>query len=195
MSFKNGIASLAIAEILPEDAGEYICRATNSEGTDETSCIITVEHSRVAKPDADVKAEAAVTESPAAVASGAPSAAAPESGSESAPTFTRHLQSANCNDGDAVTLECQISGDPAVDAVWLHNDREIKSSDDFKYVHEGNTFKLQISEIFPEDFGTYTCKSFSRKCLLFAEILLIPCRRGFQCSWRSKQQLLINCRR
>lgn len=145
------MATLAIAETLPEDAGEYICRASNAEGSDETSCIIAVDASR-AKPVERQESEL--------INDQAPAAKEPLEG-EFAPVFTRHLQSANCNDGDALTLECQITGEPLVDAVWLHNDREIKSSDDFRYIHEGNAFKLQIAEIFPEDFGTYTCEAFN----------------------------------
>ncbi|XP_055331451.1 twitchin-like isoform X3 [Paramacrobiotus metropolitanus] len=167
VSYKSGVASLAIAETLPEDAGEYVCRASNSEGSDETSCIITVDAAR-AKP-APVERQESELRPPAAALK------EPAEG-ECAPVFTRHLQSANCNDGDALTLECQITGQPAVDAVWLHNDREIKPSDDFKYVHEGDVFKLQIAEIFPEDFGTYTCEAFnavgeaSSSCSVIVEV-------------------------
>ncbi|GAU87381.1 hypothetical protein RvY_00244-2 [Ramazzottius varieornatus] len=186
--YENGIASLAIAEILLEDGGEYICRASNSEGVDETSCVITVDAVR-SKPQAAERQESAdavddagdvSASEPASTPAATPSSpkvpkAAPAEG-ESAPVFTRHLQSANCNDGDALTLECEISGEPAVDAVWLHNDREIKTGEDFKYVQEGNVFKLQIAEIFPEDFGTYTCEAFnavgeaSSSCSVIVEV-------------------------
>ena len=177
LRYENGIASLAIAEILPEDGGEYICRASNCEGVDETSCVITVEVARTKPQPERQESELEQAEQPSISESAAPAPAstsslaapaapktttpkaAPAEG-ESAPVFTRQLQSANCNDGDALTLECEISGDPAV-AVWLHNDREIKTGEDFKYVQEGNVFKLQIAEIFPEDFGTYTCEAFN----------------------------------
>lgn len=42
LKYKNGIASLTINEIFPEDEGTYSCLATNSLGTDTTSCKLTV---------------------------------------------------------------------------------------------------------------------------------------------------------
>ncbi|NEU36215.1 hypothetical protein GN156_36795, partial [bacterium LRH843] len=42
LKYRNGIASLRITEIYPEDEGEYICRASNSLGQTETKCILTV---------------------------------------------------------------------------------------------------------------------------------------------------------
>jgi hypothetical protein len=38
LKYKNGIAKLHINEVYPEDEGEYVCKATNSIGTSETSC-------------------------------------------------------------------------------------------------------------------------------------------------------------
>ena len=63
-------------------------------------------------------------------------------------------------------LSCKIEcGDnPAgegFDVVWLHNNKEIKPSKDFQYGRDGNVYKLQIAEIFPEDSGTYTCEAFN----------------------------------
>lgn len=43
LKYKNGIATLKISEIFPEDEGEYICIATNSLGSVETKCKLTVE--------------------------------------------------------------------------------------------------------------------------------------------------------
>lgn len=38
LKYKNGIATLRINEVYPEDEGEYICKASNSLGTTETKC-------------------------------------------------------------------------------------------------------------------------------------------------------------
>lgn len=43
LKYKNGVATLKISEIFPEDEGEYICIATNSLGSVETKCKLTVE--------------------------------------------------------------------------------------------------------------------------------------------------------
>lgn len=42
LKYKNGVASLAIGEVFPEDEGDYVCKATNSQGTGETRCKLTV---------------------------------------------------------------------------------------------------------------------------------------------------------
>lgn len=42
LKYKNGVASLRIGEIFPEDEGEYVCTATNSQGSKETACKLTV---------------------------------------------------------------------------------------------------------------------------------------------------------
>jgi len=45
--------------------------------------------------------------------------------------------------------------------IWLHNNKEIKPSKDFEYENKGNSYKLNIAEIFPEDSGIYTCEAFN----------------------------------
>lgn len=77
------------------------------------------------------------------------------------PVFERHLKSCEVNDGQPVTLECEVNGVPPPEVVWLHNDRELKDSEDFKYVRAGEKFKLVIAEVFPDDFGTYTCEAYN----------------------------------
>lgn len=42
LKYRNGIATLRIGEIFPEDEGEYVCTATNSLGSVETHCKLTV---------------------------------------------------------------------------------------------------------------------------------------------------------
>lgn len=42
LKYKNGVATLSINEVFPEDEGVYVCKATNSIGVSETSCKLTV---------------------------------------------------------------------------------------------------------------------------------------------------------
>ncbi len=42
LKYRSGTASLNINEAFPEDEGVYVCKATNSLGTKETSCKLRV---------------------------------------------------------------------------------------------------------------------------------------------------------
>lgn len=42
LKYKNGVATLAIGEVYPEDEGDYVCKATNLAGTTTTRCKLTV---------------------------------------------------------------------------------------------------------------------------------------------------------
>ncbi|XP_011700590.1 PREDICTED: twitchin isoform X1 [Wasmannia auropunctata] len=135
LKYKNGVAILTINEVFPEDEGEYACLATNSIGSDTTSCKLTI------KP--------------------VENAAGKKQGDDKSPKIVDHLTSKYVKDGEAVTLSCRIIGAKKFDVVWLHNNKEIKPSKDFQYTSEANIYKLIIAEIFPEDSGTYTCEAFN----------------------------------
>lgn len=42
LKYKNGVASLTINEVFPEDDGVYVCIATNSIGSTETKSKVTI---------------------------------------------------------------------------------------------------------------------------------------------------------
>jgi len=141
VKYKNGVASVIIEEVYPEDAGRYACKASNPKGSVETSSRVKI------MPKSN----------------GAGGAAKGGSKSSGQPRVYKHLDSMCVRDGDPVKLECQLtnSSGAAFDVVWLHNEKEIKPSKDFQYVTKGNSYFLEIQEIFPEDAGTYTCEAFN----------------------------------
>lgn len=47
LKYKNRIATLTINEVFPEDEGEYTCIATNSIGSDTTSCKLTIKRKSI----------------------------------------------------------------------------------------------------------------------------------------------------
>ncbi|XP_013148822.1 PREDICTED: twitchin isoform X2 [Papilio polytes] len=136
LKYKNSVASLAIAEVFPEDEGVYSLKAINSQGEVETKCNVTVKPAE-STPSGGVKF------------------------GDKPPRIVDHAVSQIVNDGDAVTLSCRIVGAERFDVVWLHNYKEIKPSKDFQYSSEANIHKLHIAEIFPEDAGVYTCEAFN----------------------------------
>jgi len=140
VKYKNGVASVLIDELFPEDSGKYTCKATNTKGSVETSSKVSVVATAKKKP---VNGATNGTHGPVA------------------PRVFKHITSAHVKDGDPVTLDCTIGGADRFDVVWLHNEKEIKPSKDFEYKSSGATHSLVINEIFPEDAGTYTCEAFN----------------------------------
>lgn len=136
LRYKQGLASLTINEVFPEDEGVYSCKATNSLGTVECKCTLSILPMEQ-KTQMNGKAGDLI------------------------PKVTEHLKSREVQDGTAVTLSCKIGGATKFDVVWLHNNKEIKPSKDFQYLNENNKYTLKIAEIFPEDSGTYTCEAFN----------------------------------
>merc|ERR1719297_638376 len=139
VKYKNGIASVTINEVFPEDGGKYTCKATNTKGSVETSSKVII------IPMEKKTLNGATNGSVGPVA----------------PKVFKHIQSTLVKDGDPITLSCTIGGADRFDVVWLHNEKEIKPSKDFEYKAVGNTYSLNITEIFPEDGGTFTCEAFN----------------------------------
>jgi hypothetical protein len=140
VKYKNGVASVTIMEVFPEDAGKFTCKATNSKGSVETSSKVTI-----------IPMEKKGTNGSTTNGTSGPQA----------PRVFKHTTSSRVNDGDPITLNCTIGGSDRFDVVWLHNEKEIKPSKDFEYKTQGDVHSLVINEIFPEDAGTYTCEAFN----------------------------------
>lgn len=141
VKYKNGVATILINEVFPEDAGRYTCRATNTKGSVETS-------SKVVILPMEKKTTNGI------VANGTSSLA-------KHPKVMDHIKSQIVEDGDKVTFTATVGGGDKFDVVWLHNEKEIKPSKDFEYKCSGNQYSLVITEVFPEDKGTYTCEAFN----------------------------------
>ncbi|KAK7065506.1 Unc-22p [Halocaridina rubra] len=136
LKYRQGLASLTINEVFPEDEGKYLCKATNSLGTAETTC-----HLKITPMEQQINGKGGQ--------------------GDKIPRVIEHLKSQEVQDGTPHTLACRIGGATKFDVVWLHNEKEIKPSKDFQYVTEGDKYILKIAEVFPEDAGTYTCEAFN----------------------------------
>ncbi|CAF4348959.1 unnamed protein product [Rotaria socialis] len=99
---------------------------------------------------------------------------AQEKPAEVKPKFVKHIKSQNLMEGDPLTLDCVVlGGNEAVELTWLRNSKEIPENPDFRREREGNSFKLVVAEVFPEDSGVFSA-------LLKSEI--IPNPRFSSCS-------------
>lgn len=157
--FQGDRCSLIIHEALIEDGGEYKVVALNSAGEASSKCVLTVTPV-VTKEELPKPPE----EKPQPVES-----------TGTAPKFEKLLSDVLVSEGENVTLEGNVLGEPRPEVKWLLNNTPITASDHVKIIHdaEGN-IKLEIENVKPEDKGVYTVKasnpSGDAKC--FAQLIV-----------------------
>ncbi|KAK0181087.1 hypothetical protein PV327_003402 [Microctonus hyperodae] len=89
------------------------------------------------------------------------------------PAITRPLRDLRCCDGDAITLVCKIRATPEPDVRWEKGGKLVTLGDDFAADFDGETARLSIQHVYPEDEGEYTCvvyndlgKAYTSACLI-----------------------------
>ncbi|KAI7792382.1 putative obscurin-like [Triplophysa rosa] len=70
--------------------------------------------------------------------------------------FKHELQSQECEEGDSVTLQCELSK-PDIPVVWRKGTQVIHSGEKYSIKKDGATVELKIADLKPEDAGQYTC--------------------------------------
>lgn len=75
------------------------------------------------------------------------------------PTFDKPLADLEVSDGQKLELECVVSGDPEPKVTWLKNGAAVSSSEILEVKYKNGVAKLIITEVFPEDAGTYVCQA------------------------------------
>lgn len=81
----------------------------------------------------------------------------PNDSASSPPEFTVGLKGLTIGDGERLTLQCQVAGDPEPQVTWYKDGKKLESNDfvDLKYKYGLAT--LKIEEVYPEDAGEYKC--------------------------------------
>ncbi|KPP64347.1 titin-like, partial [Scleropages formosus] len=75
--------------------------------------------------------------------------------------FFQGLSNTTVTEGEAVTLECQVSGRPTPAVVWFREEYKIENSSDFRLSFENGRARLTIREAFAEDSGRFSCTATS----------------------------------
>ena len=134
--FQGDRCSLVIQEALSEDAGVYKVVALNSAGEASSKCSLMVTPEAVTKPPE------------------------PEEPPGTPPKFTKLLSDVLVSEGEKVTFEGIVTGEPRPEVKWLLNNQPITASDHIKIVHDTDgTIRLEIDAVRPEDKGVYTVKA------------------------------------
>ncbi|XP_073720212.1 obscurin isoform X19 [Misgurnus anguillicaudatus] len=87
--------------------------------------------------------------------------------------FKRELQSQECDEGDSVTLCCELSK-PGVPVVWRKGTQVIHSGEKYSTKQAGPIVELKIVDIKPEDAGQYTCLCGDKKTTANVKIKELP---------------------
>ncbi|KAK7123436.1 hypothetical protein R3I93_021760 [Phoxinus phoxinus] len=87
--------------------------------------------------------------------------------------FKRELQSQECEEGDSVTLHCELSksGFPV---VWKKGTQVLNSGEKYLIKQDAATFELKIADLKPEDAGQYTCLCGDKKTTANIKIKALP---------------------
>ncbi|XP_056306279.1 obscurin isoform X21 [Danio aesculapii] len=87
--------------------------------------------------------------------------------------FKRELQSQECEGGDTVTLNCELSK-PGVPVVWKKGTQVLHSGEKYLIKQDGATAELKIADLKVEDGGQYTCLCGDKKTTANIKIKAIP---------------------
>ncbi|KAK9882445.1 hypothetical protein WA026_021476 [Henosepilachna vigintioctopunctata] len=149
----DGICELKIAEVFPENAGEYICKAKNKVGEAICKTILAVEAYEYI-PDSEM---GHFTGSEEDLLDKTLSEAELQSDSdvECAPKIIKKLpEFISTKDGDVTKLEVQVIGNPKPKGRWLKHGEEVVPSNEFVIDEFDNGISiLTISEVYPDDTG------------------------------------------
>ncbi|XP_067291375.1 obscurin [Pseudorasbora parva] len=87
--------------------------------------------------------------------------------------FKRELQSQECEEGDSVTLHCELSK-TGVPVVWKKGTQVLHSGEKYLLKQDAASLELKITDLKPEDAGQYTCLCGEKKTTANIKIKALP---------------------
>ncbi|XP_067234431.1 obscurin isoform X12 [Chanodichthys erythropterus] len=87
--------------------------------------------------------------------------------------FKHELKSQECEEGDSVTLHCELSK-PGVPVVWKKGTQVLHSGEKYLIKQDAATLELKIVDLKPEDAGQYTCLCGDKKTTANIKIKALP---------------------
>uniref|UniRef100_A0A803W9A2 Ig-like domain-containing protein n=1 Tax=Ficedula albicollis TaxID=59894 RepID=A0A803W9A2_FICAL len=142
LHFAEGSASLEIKHLDASDAGVYVCRATNSAGSKESSSTLFIKGLAICFTFLGIF--------PLLLLTIFSFQRNPEP-----PSFTE----TPCVLGSSALLECKVSGSPPISVAWFQNGLKLVSGEKHQISFSDNLCILEVNSLSHSDTGTYTCKA------------------------------------
>ncbi|XP_010793050.1 titin-like, partial [Notothenia coriiceps] len=142
ITFVGGSACLEVSPASKSEAGDYLCKASNTTGSNFCKSKVTVRDSgvKVSPPEA-----------------AAPAAAAPVKRLDNL-FFIEELQTVSATEKGTATFIAKISGDPIPSVKWMKGKwRQITPGGRISIEQKGQDAKMEIREVTKSDSGQYRC--------------------------------------
>ncbi|XP_067265765.1 myosin light chain kinase, smooth muscle isoform X1 [Chanodichthys erythropterus] len=152
---EGGQCSLSIDKALPEDEGQYVCRAETNEGQTECSCMVLVDDPNVSTP-ADKrsrKPSTPTTESEAKIKKPPPKTLAKQG---APPQILQFPDDMKILAGQEVSLLCKFTGALPISCTWLKFRKPIQEGQGISVLSTDSSSQLTITEGQQEHCGCYT---------------------------------------
>ncbi|XP_027880032.1 myosin light chain kinase, smooth muscle isoform X1 [Xiphophorus couchianus] len=152
---EGGLCSLTIDKALPEDEGQYKCRAEHSAGRAECSCMVLVDDPPENSPtDKKSKKAAPTSESEARIKKPTPKTPPKQA---LPPQILQFPEDMKILAGEKVEILCKYSGAPPITCTWLKFRKPIQEgSSDVSIESTDSSSKLTITSGQQEHCGCYT---------------------------------------
>ncbi|XP_068602717.1 myosin light chain kinase, smooth muscle-like [Brachionichthys hirsutus] len=152
---EGGLCSLTIDKALPEDEGQYRCRAETSSGRAECSCMVLVDDPAENSP-ADKKSKKATPTSESEARIKKPTAKTPPK-QALPPQILQFPEDMKILAGEKVEILCKFSGASPISCTWLKFRKPIVAgSSGISIVSSESSSRLTISSGQQEHCGCYT---------------------------------------
>ena len=153
-----GFVSLDISHVLPEDGGQYSCRATNNLGQAVCSANLTVRaNQRIVKETLHESALQQINY----LESQRSNAAEEEGFTSQAPVFTAQMRDVQVVEGSPAHFEAKLVpiGDPSLRVDWLKDGKPIDASNRMSFLHDFGFVALDLKYTRPGDSGRYSIRA------------------------------------
>jgi len=155
-----GFVSLDISHVLPEDAGQYSCKASNSLGQAICSCTLNI------KANLSIQKETlheSALQQINYLESSRTASNQEEDSAAQAPVFTASMRDTQVMENTAAHFEAKLVpiGDAKLKVEWLKDGRPIEASNRMSTLHDFGFVALDLKYTRPSDSGRYSIRAYN----------------------------------